>query len=264
MKKEVFIILSIVFLMPCYSAGHERPKLIKKVRGEYALTANSSTSPTEAKEKAREVAKKNALIQAFGQQVSISDRIETSSAGDSFTSISMLQNNGEIEEFKIIDEGMEQHPNRSTEMIFYCIADVKVCKGIDPDRSFTATISGIHSLYRSEEFCSFSVNPTKDAYLKIFCFENSENGYYLYPGGTHHGLLLKADTPVKLPRHNDPNIQLYTEKQKETNTLVFLLTKEEYPFNNANPTRQDIDKFIVHIPNDQKYVSYHIVDIINR
>lgn len=264
MKNCFFLFLSILFLMPCNMAGHEKSKLIRNVRGEYAITATSNISPAEAKEKARENAKMNALIQAFGQQISISERIETSSAGDSFNSISILHNNGEIENFSIVKEGVEPHPNRNAELQFYCVADVKVRKGIDPDPSFTATISGIHSSYVNYDFFSFSITPTKDAYLKIFCFENSEIGYYLYPGGIHHGLLLKADTPIKLPRRNDPNIQLFTDKLKETNTLVFLLTKEEYPFNNANPTRQDIDKFIVHIPNNQKYVSYHVIDIMKR
>jgi len=77
-------------------------------------------------------------------------------------------------------------------------------------------------------------------------------------------LWLKADIPVDLPRYIDPDIQLFTNKSKETNTLVFLLTKEEYPFNIANPNRQQIDNFIATIPNNKKYVSYYIIDILKR
>ena len=249
--------------MPSY-AGHEKSKLIKRVRGEYAITANSHVSPLEAKEKAREDAKKQALIQAFGQKINIIDQIETSSAGESFNSLSVLKNEGEIEEFTILEEGLAPNPTRKTEMVFYCIANVKVKAGNEPDPSFTATISGIHSTYFSNEYCFFTITPSQNSYLKVFIYENSEVGYYLYPGGSHHGLYLKADTPIQLPRNTDSDIQLYTDKTKETNTIVLLLTKEEYPFNINNPTRQDINRFITLIPNDKKFVSYHIIDILKR
>ena len=252
-----------MFLMPCY-AGHEKSKLIKKVRGEYVITANSSVSPAEAKEQAREDAKRKALIQAFGQQVNIFDQLEISFAGESFNSMSVLKNNGEIEDIEIIDEGFEQNPNRSSEMVFYCVANILVKKGISPDPSFTATINGIHSSYFDGEACDFTIIPTKEAYLKIFCYENTETGYYLYPGGIHHGLALKADIPTRIPESNNYDILFFTDKYRETNTIVILLTKEEYPFNISNPTRQDIDKYIVQIPNDKKFVSYHIINILKR
>ena len=263
MKYILFIFSCFVFLMPC-SARHEKSKLIKNIRGEYAITADSHVSLVEAKEKAREDAKRKALIQAFGQQISIINQIETSSAGESFNSMSVLQNDGEIEEFTILEEGFDTHPVRKTEMIFYCIANVLIREGVAPDPSYTATIGGIHSSYICDEYCVFTVTPTQDSFLKVFIYENSDVGYYLYPGGNHHGLFLEADKTVELPKNTDLDIQLYTNKSKETNTIVLLLTKEEYPFNINNPSRQDIDKFIALIPNDQKYVSYHIIDIIKR
>lgn len=263
MKFKLIIFLCFVFLMPSF-ARHERTELVKNVRGEYTVTANSQASPLEAKEKAREDAMRKALIQAFGQQINIFDQIETSSAGESFNSMSVLKNNGEIEKFTVVEEGFDRSATRSSEMIFYCVANVLVKEGVAPDPSFTATINGIHSSYINNEYCVFTITPSQNSYLKVFIYENSEVGYYLYPGGNHHGVFLKADTPIQLPKRMDPNIQLYTNKNKETNTIVMLLTKEEYPFNVSNPTRQDIDKFIALIPNDKKYVSYHIIDILKR
>ena len=58
MKYILFIFSCFVFLMPC-SARHEKSKLIKNIRGEYAITADSHVSLVEAKEKAREDAKKD-------------------------------------------------------------------------------------------------------------------------------------------------------------------------------------------------------------
>lgn len=264
MKKILVLNLCIVFLMPCFSAGHEKTKCIKGVRGEYAITTDSNISPKEAKEKARECAKLNALAEAFGQHVSISKKLELCRGGESFNSISVFENNGELVNFEVIEEGYNPHPNRYAEMVFYCVANVIVKKGESPDPSFIATINGIRASYIDGETCEFTIIPTKESYLKIFCYENAETGYYLYPGGIHHGLALKADVPTKIPESNNYDIQFFTDKPIETNTIVILLTKEEYPFNISNPTRQDIEKYIVQIPYDKKYVSYHIIDILKR
>lgn len=264
MKRLVFIILCFAFLMPGYSVGHEKSKLIRKVRGEFAITSDSDVPPIIAKEKAREDAKRKALVQAFGQHMSIVDKIEISSVGENFSSLNILQNNGEIEEFTIIEEDCAKHPNRNAEIVYYCLADVKVRKGVEPDYSFVATIEGIKPTYLNNQILTFDITPTKDAYLKIFLMENTEAGSYLYPGGKHHGLLLRADCKTCITRDADPDIQLYTQRKRETNVIVILLTKEEFPFHIANPTRQDIDKFIARIPNDMKYVSYHIIEIIKQ
>lgn len=261
MNKLFPIIFSLLFLMPCYIMGHEKSQMIKNVRGEYATAPNSNVTRAEAEEKARENAKRIALERAFGTQVNIWDKIEVSSAGESFNSLSIIQISGEIEEFNIVEEGVEKHPVHSSELIYYCIANVKVRRGVDPDPNFTAAIDNIHAHYRSGELCQMAVQPTQRAYLKIFLFENSEVGYYLYPGGSHHGILIEADRTAIIPRTIDQDIQLYTNKKRETNTIVVLLTKEEYPFNVLNPTRADIDKFIARIPNNMKYVSYHMVEI---
>ena len=262
MRIFYYFLTCYMLLMPYYAMGHEKFEYIKGIRGEYAITSDSETPPVVAKEKARENAKREALIQAFGQYISIVDKIEISSAGESFSSMNVLQNNGEIEEFKIIKEDFYKHPNRANEMVFYCIADVKVRKGVEPDPSFVATISGIKATYLNDQILTFNITPTKNAYLKVFLFENSETGKYVYPGGVNHGLFIEADKTTGITRSVDQDIYLLTEKNRETNVIVILLTKDECPFNIANPTRQDIDKFIARIPNNKKYVSYHIVDII--
>lgn len=255
------VIFSLLLLNPCYIAGLEKSQTIKNIRGEYGMAPHSEVTRAEAEEKARENAKRNALEKAFGEQVNIWDIIETSSAGESFNSLSIVQITGVIEEFNIVEEGVENHPIRSSELVYYCIANVKVRKGVEPDPNFTAAIDNIHAHYRSGELCQMAVQPTQRAYLKIFLFENSEVGYYLYPGGSHHGILIEADRTAIIPRAIDQDIQLYTNKKRETNTIVVLLTKEEYPFNVLHPTRADIDKFIARIPNNKKYVSYHMVEI---
>jgi len=264
MNKIIYILLGFVFLMPCYVAGHGKSKLIRNVRGEFTITTDSEIPPVTAKEKARENAKREALFKAFGQQMSSINETEISSAGESFSSLNILQNNGEIEEFTIVKEDCEKHPNRNAEIVYYCIADVKVRKGIEPDFSFVATIEGIKATYINNQILTFSVTPTQNAYLKVFLFENIELGLYLYPKGFNHGLFLPADQTTTITREIDPDIQLFTNRERETNVIVILLTKEEYPFNIANPTRQDINKFIACIPNDKKYVSYHIIDIIKQ
>ena len=257
--KRNFLFWVLLVVIPCY-AGNGKIQTLKKVRGEYALNSDSNVTPAEAKERARNEAKNVALESAFGVSINSWAISEVSlTAGTSFNSLSIIQTSGEIVDFEIIKEGYEDNPVRG--IVFYCIADVKVRKGVEPDPNFTAAIDGIRAHYRDGEKCSMTIRPSQKAYLKVFFFENTETGYYLYPGGENHGLLLEADKTIKIPRHMDPYIQMETDKVRESNTFVILLTKEEYPFNVINPSRADIDRYIAGIPNNMKYVLYQKVEV---
>ena len=190
------ILISIIFIISTFQcfAQQEKIHLVKGVRGEYSvILALSDVTGREALQLAREDAKRKALEKVCGSRVNIWDQMESSSAGDVFNSLSISQTEGEILEFNIVEEGHKQSELRSSETIFYCVADVRVKKGREPDPDFFIAVNGLKSVYYSGEELLFEVKPYRDCYMKIFLLENESVGYLLYPNEYDKNTLLKAN-----------------------------------------------------------------------
>lgn len=261
------LLLLILCLLPCVRAVAEREKVhtLKNVRGEYWITAATATvTGREATELARENAKRKALEQVCGSRISIWDQVETSSAGESFNSLSVNQVDGEVVEFEIIEEDFEKSPTRKSELCYYCIANIKVKQGLAPDPEFRASVEGLRSLYFVDEGLEFTVSPYRDCYLKIFLFEDMQTGYRLYPNDYDRPELLPAGQTIRFPQRVDFVVTKSSDRPTETNRLVFVFTKSEYPFYHETTSRQEIEKWMAMIPNDEKYIYFVAVDIRNR
>lgn len=250
------------FLAPCFA---EREKIVslKNVRGEFSITSDIEISMKDAKEKAREEAKRNALSQVCGEKINIWDKIEISSVGESFNSLSVKQVDGEIADFEIIEEGQQTNPVRKNEIVFYCVANIKVKKGTEPDPTFAAKIDGIKTCYFNQQGMECTITPTQDAYLRVFLFEDAQIGYSLYPKNIFESRFIPANTKVLIPGNGDEFV-MYTSKSIETNILVFVLTKQNIPFYLETMLRNDIEKWIAKIPNDQKYLYFTSINIIKQ
>ena len=264
--KNIFLILLTTFWATSAFAQTEKVKTVKAVRGEFSVVlALSDITGREAASNAREIAKRRALEEVCGSQINIWDQAEMSSSGDSFSSLSIIQMNGEIVEFKIIEEGNYQSEIRPTETIFYCIADVMVKKGNSPDPQFNVTVNGVKSVYFNGDILKFSVMPHLDCYMKIFLMENDQIGYMLYPNEYDKSALLLAgeEWNVENSPYYEFEITKSSNAEKEVNRLVFVFTKEQYAFDNTITSRADIEKWIATIPTDQKYLHFSIFEIRN-
>lgn len=261
--------LSFIFLLISLnvSAHKEKVETVRDVRGEFSLVLElSDITGREAVQLAREDAKRKALERVCGSRVSIWNYMETSSAGDSFNSLGINQVDGEIVEFEIVREGTVQSESRSSEMIFYCIANVKVKKGIDPDPDFYAAVNGLKSVYYSGEALQFSVMPYRDCYMKIFLMENDELGYMLYPNEYDRASLLTAEKKFDIAEEPYYQFELYktSSAPKEINRVVFVFTKTERPFNEQETSRAEIERWMAGIPNDQKYLHFAVIEIRDK
>ncbi len=259
-----FIVLACVFLLACVSvqAQRERVQTVRKVRGEYSMViATSDVSGRQATEYAREDAKRKAIEQVCGLRLNIWDKVEISSAGETFNSLSVNQIDGEIVSFEILEEGNAPSSVRPSETVFYCVADVKVKRGAEPDADFVAAVEGLRSVYFSGENITFTVLPYRECYLKIFLFEDSQTGYRLYPNDFDSPELLPAGGKIAFPKDSDFVVNKSSAAETETNRLVFVFTKSERPFYHTTVSRREIEEWMALIPNDEKYISIYSMDI---
>lgn len=264
MKRFLCIsILLNLFLMSVFSE-HEKEVRVKKIRGEYTITTDMDISPKAAANLALEDAKRKALAHVCGEKINSWDMVEVGSQGESFNSINMIQVDGEIVDFEVQEEGSQQNPQRKKEWIFYCVINATVKKGIEPDPDFTVTIKGLRGSYRAEEELTFSILSSRDGYLKVFIFENEELGYRLYPNENEPSFKLTANEQYSFPSTRRSIYEVYTEKEIETDRLVFIVTKSERPFNNETTSRKEIESWMARIPNDQKFVHYSSINILKK
>lgn len=250
-----------LFLFSVY-AEHEKEVHVKNVRGEYFMTSDMDVSMKMAQQSAREDAKHKALVKVCGERVNVWDQVEGSSAGETFNSLSMVQVDGEIVDFDVVKEGYDKNPLRETELMFYCIAHVTVKKGIEPDPDFNATVTGIKTSYIADEQLTFKIKAYRDAYLKVFIFENAELGYRLYPNEFEKPFKLTAGQEYTFPINSD--YPVYTDKELETDRLVFIFTKSERPYYDETTSRKEIEMWMARIPNDQKFVYYTSINILKK
>jgi hypothetical protein len=262
--KPILTLVLLCFAVLSAQAQKEKIASVKSVRGEFSVVlAISDITGREAAERARENAKRQALEQVCGSHINIWDQMESSSAGDSFNSLAVNQIDGEIVEFTVKEEGQMQSEERRSETIFYCVADVKVKKGLSADPDFIVDVNGLKSVYFAGDILKFVVQPHRDCYMKVFLFEDTHTGYMLYPNTYDKARVLQADQPIDIT--NSPYYEFVLNKspevKKEINRLVFVFTKSERPFNDQVTSRAEIEKWIASIPNDQKYMQFAVIEI---
>lgn len=265
MKTLIFIFL--VFSSLHIHAQKENITTLKSVRGEFSvILKHSDISGREAMRLAREDAKRKAIEKVCGSRVSIWDKMESSSAGEVLNSLSINQIDGEIVEFVVADEGYEQSSVRSSETVFYCIAHIKVKRGLEPDPNFYMAVNGLKSVYYAGEPLVFEIKPLQDCYMKIFLLENEEHGYLLYPNKYDRNQRLYANQVFKIA--DSPYYEFILQKSNqlkaEINRLVFVFTKAERVFDEEETSRAEIEKWMAKIPNDQKFLYFSVIEIRDR
>lgn len=262
MRRFILCFIVGVWMSTVGYAQREKVHSLKNVRGEYSVVfSTSDVTGRQATEYAREDAKRKAIEQVCGSRLSVWDKAEISSAGETFNSLSINQVDGVIVDFTIVDEGNAPSPIRPSETVFYCVANVKVKKGVEPDPNFVAAVEGLRSVYFSGENITFTVLPYRECYLKIFLFEDSQKGYRLYPNDFDMPEQLPAGRKIAFPKNSDFVVNKSSEAETETNRLVFVFTKSERPFYHTTVSHREIEEWIALIPNDEKYTAFSVIDI---
>ena len=238
-----------------------------QVTGEYTVLSNSSKNEWHsAPELAHKDAQKKALEKVCGSTITIWDQMEISSDKESFNSLAILQSFGDIVDFEVIKEWTEKSSVRDIETTFYCKAKVTVKKGVSPDPTFYAQVSGLKKGYYNNEQLKFSIKTTIDCYLNVFLFIDEKTGYKLYPNQLEQTILLNANTLFSFPTREEweYTITKDTNEEFEANRLLFVFTKDNMQYISESNSRQDIMQWIAKIKNDTKYIYSCAFDIRER
>ena len=202
-----YICLIICLVLTLY---HEYPGLcldreeeiveIKGIVGEFEILPNSSElSHKECMLKAREDAIKKAIGKVASTTVKVWTSVEASSTGDNFGEVAIISTEGEYADMKIRKEWMEEIEG-SKVVVYKCLADIKVKKGMAPDPNFLASVHDIQDTYSDGDIMRFSLVPTKDCWMNIFLFEEDGSGYLIYPNRLDKSVMLKENTKISFPQ----------------------------------------------------------------
>jgi hypothetical protein len=249
-NRLAFVFLPICLLVTFNSISQKKHKL-KAVKGEWVIS-NDITMP-QAKEKAIVEAKLEALRQAGVPELISESSLSYVSEGengmkDIFESITKSDMFGEISDFEIVKE--EKKINDVGNIIYNVWIDATVIIHKElKDPGFGCDVKGIKSSYFSPDALSFSIQPWKDCYLRIFIVSENE-GTQLYPSKFEPQAILNAEKQVEFPRKGF-QYEISTEKKAEINYLILLLTKQDIPFKEKE-TPQNILRFISNINPSQK------------
>jgi hypothetical protein len=119
------------------------------------------------------------------------------------------------------------------------------------DFSFDVWVDGVGMFYQNETKLIFKVKPSKDTYVNMFIFNETE-AYQLFPNELESPLLLEKNTPYVFPSYKADYI-LETNKKSEAHRMIMVFTKEMIPYTADIEYKKIID-WIFSIPPDMRVV----------
>lgn len=254
-----------IFLLICVVAGlafksplqAEKTTTIKEVSGRCYI---SNITPEEAKERAIQEAKKEALRQAgISETIRATDAL-TTEAKDAdfkqvFNSFSTVELSGQVTDFEVINEVFDKDEFNNLYVEVTINAEV-IKYDTQRDPSFEIQVDHIEPYYKEGNKLTFDFKPYKEGYLKIFLFDGEKTSYLLFPNSYEPNRQFRSDQVYSFPMSPKIDYWLETEKEQEVNHLVFVYTKTDIPF--TKPVKyKNIISWINTISPDQRVVKYY-------
>ncbi|MFC2151007.1 DUF4384 domain-containing protein [Bacteroidota bacterium] len=177
-----------------------------------------------------------------------------------FTSDILSDIRGSVKNIEVLDtkKSFDQSDRLQVEVVINCTV-VKYLT--EKDIAFDAWIDGVGMFYQNEEDLLFKVKPSKDAYLKIFIFGETD-AFQLFPNDEEDSYLLKANSQYNFPSEFT-EYELYTDKKSEIHRMVVVLMKEDIPYTNDVEYKKIID-WIFSIPPDMRVIKSFGFSIVNE
>lgn len=121
----------------------------------------------------------------------------------------------------------------------------------EKDIAFDAWVDGVGMFYQNEENLRFKLKPSKDAYVKIFIFSETE-AFQLFPSEYEKSYLLRANIEYEFPSKM-MDYTLFTNKKTEVHRMIMVFMKKNIPYTNNIEYKKIID-WIFSIPPDSRVV----------
>jgi hypothetical protein len=129
------------------------------------------------------------------------------------------------------------------------------------DISFDAWIDGVGMYYQNGTKLIFKAKSSKNAYVNIFIFNETE-AYKLFPNELEKSFLLEKDQYYVFP---NPYVDytLETNKKADAHRMILVFTKEEIPYMGEIEYKQIID-WIFSIPPHMRVIKTFGFNVVNE
>lgn len=257
----LLVISTMIFSLPSLA----QKKINVTAKGSYEAR---DFTIEEVKNKAIEEAKHNAMIKAgISENVKISDFLYTFEDDEQFKDIFQSFISTEtgadiiVKNIRELNRDINEFGNILIEVEIDAII-IKHTEKSDP--AFNFKVEGIRDIYYEGDPLDFSFLPTRNGYLKVFNVAE-ESAFILYPYSDPEHSYLNDETDRIFMKNrevffpvNDMMDGYYFEidsedAKTEYNLLIFVFTKEEYPFI-KEVNVPNIMSWIFEIPLDQRAV----------
>lgn len=131
----------------------------------------------------------------------------------------------------------------------------------EKDIAFDAWVDGVGMFYANETDLIFKLKPSKDSYLKIFIFGETE-AFQLFPNDEEPSYSLKANTQYNFPSET-MEYELYTDKNSEIHRMVLVFMKEDIPYTNDVEYKKIID-WLFSIPPDMRVIKTKSFSVVKE
>jgi hypothetical protein len=179
---------------------------------------------------------------------------------DLFTTDFLSDIRGAVKDVDVVDtkKSFDEFGQLKIEVVINCTV-VKYLT--EKDLTFDAWVEGIGMFYQNETGLLFKIKSSKDTYVKIFLFSQTE-AFQLFPNNYENSYLLKANTEYKFPSET-MDYTLETNKKSEMHRMIMVFMKEDIPYTNDVEYKQIID-WIFSIPPHGRVIKSFGFSVVNE
>ncbi|MEA3317793.1 MAG: DUF4384 domain-containing protein [Bacteroidota bacterium] len=129
------------------------------------------------------------------------------------------------------------------------------------DLTFDAWVNGFGMYYKNHDYLKFKIKSSKDAYLKVFFFSETE-AYILFPNNYEKNFQLQSNKEYAFPVGN-VDYELETSLDSEIHRVIIVITKDDIPYTDKIEYKNIVD-WIFTIPPDQRIVKTFGFSVVNE
>ncbi|MFP4022905.1 MAG: DUF4384 domain-containing protein [Thiohalospira sp.] len=259
------LLFCLTFAFTSITLAQKKVKEITITNIEGTALGNDNETLAQVTHRAINEAKVEALKHA-GVEESIASFTDYFQAEDNdryeelFTSDILSDIRGAVKEVEIVEE------NRSIDETGRIKVHVRInCTVVkyitEKDVAFDAWVDGVGMFYPNDSNLKFKIKPSKDSFVKIFIFSETD-AFQLFPNEYEPSYLLKANQQYFFPSEL-MDYTLYTSKKSEIHRMVMVFMKEDIPYTRDVEYKSIID-WIFSIPPDMRVIKSFGFSVVNE
>ena len=263
-------VISIISLILAFSVSYVyADKKVKEVKVEnvkgLAIGSHSETieeitnrAVNEAKTEAMRRAGVAENISSFSDYFQVEENYNYE---ELFTSDVLSDIQGSVKDVEVIDtkRSFDESGSLKIEVIINCTV---LKYETEKDIAFDVFIEGFGMFYPSGSNLKFTIKPSKNAYVKLFIFSESE-AFVLFPNDYEQSELFNANQEYLFPRNYAFDYTFESDKKSEIHRAVFVFMKEDIPYTGDVEYKKIID-WIFSIPPDIRVIKSFGFSVVNE